>query len=101
MIGFHTYFYWVDEAGEQQRLSGWDAGLDRLIGPVDAVSGDGYPFRYELTAAQLIEVYENAAQYRLRELTLQGAPVDAEARITELQALPPGTLIHAEEWDQS
>lgn len=88
MIGFHTYFYWVDEAGEQQRLSGWDAGLDRLMGPVEAVSGDGYPFRYELTAAQLIEAYEHA-------------PVDAAARITELQAVPPGALIHAEEWDQS
>lgn len=68
---------------------------------VIALIGDGYPFRYELTVAGLIEVYENAAAYRLRDLTVKGAPVDAEARIAELRALRPGTIIHAREWDQS
>ena len=87
MIGFHTHFYWVDEAGEQQRLSSWDAGLQQLT-DVAAAAGDGYPFRYELTATQLIEAYKQA-------------PGDVAARIAELQTLPPGTLIHAEEWDQS
>jgi len=106
MSGFHTYFHWVDEAGEQQRLSSLNSGLRILEGMVPereviTLIGDGYPFQYELTVAGLIEVYENAAQYRLRELTLQGAPVDAEARIAELRALRPGTIIHAREWDQS
>lgn len=76
MSGFHTYFHWVDEAGEPQRLSDLNSGLRMLEDMVPereaiALKGDGYPFQYELTVAGLIEVYENAAQYRLRELTLQ------------------------------
>ena len=130
MLAFYSYFTWVDEVGESHQLSGFDSRLNR-IGSEDTRDcagrwaggecvceshpwtgmiaqsaiikqwGDGYPNRYELRLAGLVDLYERAEQYQLRELTLGGEPVDVPARIAELQALPPGTIIYAKEWDQS
>lgn len=131
MIGFHTHLRWTDGASEDHRLPGWDSRLhtigdedissceSRSVGGACACGephpwrgmveregvissrGDGYPTRYELHVESVIDLYGRAERYGLRDLTLESAPVDAAARITELRALPPGTVIVASEWDQS
>ncbi|MGJ0203628.1 hypothetical protein [Leucobacter sp. gxy201] len=74
-----------------------------IAGPGALLShaGDDFPTTYTMHVDALIAIYERADEYRFRALTLSGEPVDAEQRIAELRALPAGTVVTVDEWDQS
>ncbi|WP_146080855.1 hypothetical protein [Pseudoclavibacter sp. RFBB5] len=130
MLGVHTYLHWTDADGTQRSLPGWSSqdmvsvqdnsaceGRDlggtcrcdaphpwRGLAEREAVlshGGDGYPTRYELAVEGLIDLYLRAERQAIRELTLEGGPVDTATRVAELRALAPGTIVVVKEWDQS
>lgn len=131
MLGFHTYLRWTDAGGMQHSLPGWSSqdvisaqdsstcegrvfgGTCRCNGPhpwrglvergaIVSHGGDGYPTRYELTVEGLIDLYLRVeGRVVIRELTLEGGPLDTATRVAELRALAPGTILVVEEWDQS
>lgn len=125
MPAFYSYLSWFDPEGTEHRLPGFDSGkntlgsddeceqgersrhVDERYGgmlPKTAIlarAGGDYPTTYQVHPASLIELFEQAPRYQLKDLTVEGSPVDAAARIAELRTLPPNTIIHVTEWDQS
>lgn len=128
MIGFHASLWWRDEEGQEHHLASWqsphslggrsegrwDLGDEGLpcwrephwygLVPESGIvehTGDGYPSRYLLRTAALVHLLSTDRVHQLRELTLAARPLDAGAITAALRGLPSGTLVHAEEWDQS
>ena len=130
VTGYVARLWWIDDQGGEHHLTSWAsrAPLGRHVQARSEASwhgspgrqaearwyglalergivsrfGDGYPTRYTIRPTALIHLLTGAAATQLRDnRSLALAPLDTTTVSQEVMALPPGTLVHVEEWDQS
>lgn len=117
-MGWSTSISWVDADQNEHRLATWHGGLSlygsrsdetgEWVGTLaeDAVlsedSRNGFPDRYEVTVQGAIdglkEIFSEAYRERAKTDHLY---TDADGLESQLRALPNGSLVRIEKWDQS